>query len=212
MSESSSDKISRIISALDGLYCADEWWEADSAEEVMIGAILTQQTRWKNVKTAISRLKEENICSLSDIHSADPVVIEELIRSTGYFRQKTKRLKLLADFVVVTHGGTANLAKMETSKLRKELLSVKGIGEETADSILAYGFGRECLVIDAYTQKIFCCAGILERGYELRRAFEDAVPNTPSAKRRIHGHLVEYAKEFCNKSRCEECVIRNFRE
>ena len=212
MSESSSDKIARIISALDGLYCAGEWWEADSAEEVMIGAILTQQTRWVNVKSAISRLKEHNMCSLADIHSADSRVIEELIRSTGYFRQKTRRLKLLADFVVVTHGGTANLEKMATSKLRKELLSVNGIGEETADSILGYGFGRDCLVIDAYTQKIFSCAGIAESGDELRRAFEDAVPNTPSAKRRIHGHLVEYAKEFCNKSRCEECVIRSLHE
>jgi endonuclease-3 related protein len=212
MSESSSDKISRIISALDGLYWADEWWEADSAEEVMIGAILTQQTRWENVKTAISRLKEYNMCSLSDIHTADHRVIEELIRSTGYYRQKTRRLKLLAEFVVVTHNGTEKMAKMETSKLRKELLSVKGIGEETADSILAYGFGRDCLVIDAYTQRIFSCAGIPESGNELRRAFEDAVPNAPSAKRRIHGHLVEYAKEFCNKSRCEECVIRNLHE
>jgi len=209
MSESSSDRISKIISELGRLYGADEWWEADSAEEVMIGSILTQQTRWVNVETAISRLKEHDMCSFTNIRSADPSDIEELIRPTGYFRQKTRRLKLLADFVLETHGGIENLEKMETGQLRKELLSVHGVGEETADSILAYGFQRGSLVIDAYTKRIFSCAGILEDGDELRRAFEDAVPNTPSVKRRIHGHLVEYAKDFCNKSRCEECVIRN---
>jgi endonuclease-3 related protein len=212
MSESSSDKIARIVSTLDRLYDADEWWETDSIEEVMIGAILTQQARWATVRTAITRLKEQGLCSLPAIRSADHTVIEELIRPTGYFRQKTKMLKILADFVIETHGGIENLEKLETTLLRDELLTVHGIGEETADSILAYGFGRGCLVIDAYTQKIFSCAGIKEKGETLRLAFEEAVPETRSARQRVHGHIVEYAKEFCNRSRCEECLIKNLHE
>jgi len=212
MSESSSDKISAIISEISRIYGADEWWEADSAEEVMIGAILTQQTRWVNVRTAISRLKKHGLCSFTQIRSTDPAFIEELIRPTGYFRQKTRRLKLLAEFVLERHGGMENLSMMETEQLRRELLSVHGVGEETADSILAYGFMRDCLVIDTYTRRILACAGITADGDELRRAFEDALPGNPSGKRRIHGHLVEYAKDFCNKSRCEECVIRNLCE
>ncbi|HOP66638.1 MAG TPA: Fe-S cluster assembly protein HesB [Methanoregulaceae archaeon] len=212
MSESSSDKISEIISEISRIYGADEWWEADSAEEVMIGAILTQQTRWENVRTAISRLKMHGLCSFPKIRSADPAFIEELIRPTGYYRQKTRRLKLLAEFVLERHGGMENLSNMETHLLRRELLSVNGVGEETADSILAYGFMRDCIVIDRYTKRIFACAGITSDGDELRRAFGEALPGTSSAKRGIHGHLVEYAKDFCNKSRCEECVIRNLCE
>lgn len=212
MSESSSDRIARIIAILDGLYDVDEWWEAGSIEEVMIGAILTQQARWVTVRAAIARLKEHDLCSLSAIHSADHSTIEEMIRPTGYFRQKARRLKLLADFVIETHGGTDNLEKLETWVLRDELLAVHGIGEETADSILAYGFGRGCIVIDAYTLRLFSCAGISEKGDKLRLAFEEAVPRSPSARRRIHGHIVEFAKEFCNRSRCEECVIKNLNE
>ncbi|HUU75852.1 MAG TPA: Fe-S cluster assembly protein HesB [Methanoregulaceae archaeon] len=212
MSESSSDKISRILSRLFSLYGQAEWWEADSPEEVMIGAILTQQTRWENASRAIDRLKAHDICTFGQIYTANTAFIEELIRPSGYFRQKTKRLKDLAEFILQQDKGIESLAKMETAKLRKELLSVKGIGEETADSILAYGFSRESLVIDAYTRRIFTCAEIGEEGDDLRRVLERAVPESSPERRQAHAHLVEYAKEFCNHKRCEECVIRNLQE
>jgi len=182
------------------------WWPGD-ADEVMIGAILTQQTRWENVERALSLLRERGLCSMAALHSADRDVIESSIRCTGFYRMKARRLRALAAFVMERCGGVAGMAALPTAILREGLLDVNGIGEETADSILCYAFSRTSFVIDAYTERIARCAGITTPRAGLKTLFESVLAEDPRIYHRTHAHIVEYAKGWCTKRRCEGCRI-----
>ena len=206
MSGSSSIKARKTVAILSGIFGKIPWWPGDT-EEVMIGAILTQQTRWENVEQALLRLKNNNLATMSAIHAADPVKIEESVRCTGFYRIKTRRLKALAAHVMDTYGGAERMVSVSTAKLRTGLLSVHGIGEETADSILCYGFSRTSFVVDAYTERIARCAGIPGKRSGLKEMFEAVLPDDPCAYRQTHAHIVEYAKRFCAKKRCDACQI-----
>jgi len=208
MSASSSFKVRYLIRALKKKYGTIAWWPGD-CDEVMIGAILTQQTRWENVRSALDELRRKNLCTLTAIRFADVRILEDAIRCTGFYRIKAKRLKNLAVFAEETCGGVERMAKMPTSELREGLLSVHGIGEETADSILCYGFSRPSFVIDAYTDRIMQCIGVTEPRNQLKLLFESVLPDTDEACRQTHAHIVEYAKEFCIKKRCDSCILVN---
>ena len=206
MSGSSLSECAGIIRTLKDKYGKIPWWPGDT-DEVLIGAILTQQTRWENVTRALDLLKAEGLCSIPAIFSADTRDIEGAIRCTGFYRVKARRLRALAVFVMTTYGGTEAMEAVPTDTLRKGLLSVPGIGEETADSILCYGFNRASFVIDAYTHRICQCRGIPEERGHLKAVFEEVLPRDPGAYRQTHAHIVEYAKEFCGKKRCSECIL-----
>lgn len=175
----------------------------------MIGAILTQQTRWENVEHALVNLKKRDLCSIESIFHADIRDIEDTIRCTGFYHVKAKRLKSLAAYIMETFGGVAGMAEVTTGQLRTGLLKVSGIGEETADSILCYGLGRTSFVIDAYTERILRCIGVPEKRQELKMIFEENLPEDNHSYRQVHAHIVEYAKEFCGKKRCHECILVN---
>jgi endonuclease III related protein len=211
MSGSSSYKCRRIVDILRSRYGQIAWWAGDT-DEVMIGAVLTQQTRWENVKVALRRLKERGLCTIEAIYRARPEEIEEAVRSAGFFRVKTRRLSALAAHVMETYGGVENMRNVPTEELRDGLLTVNGIGEETADSILCYGFGRNCFVIDAYTERLCRCAGIDADRVALKEAFCNAMPEDCRRYQQSHAHIVEYAKERCVRRRCEECEIMRLRE
>jgi endonuclease III related protein len=206
MSGSSSNKARRIVAILSGLFGEISWWPGDT-DEVIIGAILTQQTRWENVEQALLRLKNENLATMSAIHAAGPVTIEEAVRCTGFYHIKARRLKALAAHVTNTYGGVERMVAVPTPELRAGLLAVKGIGEETADSILCYGFSRTSFVIDAYTERIVRCAGIPDKRSDLKELFETVLHTDPYVYRQTHAHIVEYAKRFCTKKRCDACQI-----
>lgn len=208
MSGSSSSECARIVRALEGHYGHIPWWPGDT-DEVLIGAVLTQQTRWENVVRALGLLKENSLCSVSALYDADHGEIERAIRCTGFYRVKTKRLKALATFVIEEYGSLALMAGYPTELLREGLLRVYGIGEETADSILCYGFHRSSFVIDAYTHQICRCAGIPEQKSRLKALFEEVLPPDECTYRQTHAHIVEYAKEYCGKKRCEACILMN---
>jgi endonuclease-3 related protein len=206
MSESSSVKIDRLICLLADRYGEIPWWPGNP-DEVMIGAILTQQTRWENVESALANLKEKGLCTLDSIFSADIQVIEDAIRCTGFYRVKARRLKSLAAHVMEMYGGTGGMGDTPTGQLRQGLLQVRGIGEETADSILCYGLVRTSFIIDAYTERIMQCIGVPERRGALKGIFEGVLPNNNQTYRQVHAHIVEYGKEFCGKKRCSECIL-----
>jgi len=210
MSASSSGndkrKAAEIVKILNARFGEIPWWPGD-ANEVMIGAILTQQTRWENVERALFLLKEKNLCSLALLHTTEPSVIEEAVRCTGFYRMKTRRLKALCAFVTGTCGGVDALQTLPTATIRKGLLAINGIGEETADSILCYAFGRESFVIDAYTERIARCAGITTPRRDLKALFEKVLAKNPHVYHQTHAHIVEYAKQVCTKKRCEGCRI-----
>jgi endonuclease-3 related protein len=208
MSGSSSIKVNHLISSLAGCFGEIAWWPG-YPDEVMIGAILTQQTRWENVERALENLKNRDLCSFDSIFYADIRDIENTIRCTGFYRVKAKRLKSLATYVMETFGSVEGMADVPTGLLRTGLLNVSGIGEETADSILCYGLGRTSFVIDAYTERMICCIGVPEKRQDLKTLFEENLPEDNHSYRQVHAHIVEYAKEFCGKKRCHECILVN---
>ena len=180
-----------MIGVLGERYGAIPWWRAPP-EEVMVGAILTQQTRWENVERALDRLRGAGLLSLDAIDRAPAEAVEEAVRCTGFFRVKTRRLRALARFVLETYGSVEAMARAPTDGLRRALLDVPGIGEETADAILCYAFGRCSFVIDAYTRRLCACAGVEEPVGGYRPLFEAVLPHENARFRETHAHIVEY--------------------
>ena len=208
MSVSSSSKVQHIVRSLAGHYGEIPWWPGDT-DEVMIGAILTQQTRWENVERALLLLQKRGLNSMHLLYSAKKADIEDAIRCTGFFRIKAQRLQSLASHVMETYGGVEGMRSIPTEILRAGLLRVKGIGEETADSILCYGFLRTSFVIDAYTERIVRCTGVEDKRSALKPLFEQVLTGDPKVYHQTHAHIVEYAKEYCGKKRCSECILVN---
>jgi endonuclease III related protein len=206
MSESSSVRINCIIGVLTDHFGEIPWWPGP-ADEVMVGAILTQQTRWENVERALVHLRNQGLCTLETINRADMQEIEDAIRCTGFYHVKARRLKSLADRVVEKYGGTSGMVDIPTNQLRKGLLEISGIGEETADSILCFALSRTSFVVDAYTERLARCMGIKERRGALKCIFEEVLPADNYFYRQTHAHIVEYGKEFCAKKRCPECIL-----
>ena len=190
------------------------WWPGDSPLEVMVGAILTQNTTWSNVERAIGRLKAEGALSVSFLYQVDETVLSEWIRPAGYYRIKAGRLKNFFDFYVREYQGQTKKIKTQPLEfLRPQLLSVKGIGPETADSILLYALGMPTFVVDAYTHRIFFRHQLIDEdiGYEeLRAYFMDCLPSDPQLYNEYHALLVRLGKEYCKKKipRCEECPLK----
>jgi len=205
------DRIESLISVLNETYGTFPWWEAPF-EEVAIGAILTQQTRWENVEAALTRLRSVGLNTLAAIAAANPAELESCIRCTGFYRVKSARLHQLATFFQNQYPEIKEIDLIPTDLLRDSLLTVKGVGEETADSILCYGLFRDTFVIDAYTRRICTCAGVSLPDDQLRRLFLSALGSDNQLLRSCHGQIVEYAKEYCSKKRCQECRVRNLHE
>ena len=132
-----------------------DWWPGDTPFEVIVGAILTQNTNWTNVEKAITNLKNAGVLSPDKLHHIDIKKLAELIRPAGYFNIKAKRLKNFLDWFFENYSGKLkNLENVPTAEIRQQLLSVKGIGPETSDSILLYALNRPVFVVDAYTARI----------------------------------------------------------
>jgi len=179
------------------------WWPADTPFEVIVGAILTQQTKWENVEKAIRNLKEKGLIEAEPLSRVDAGELEELIRCTGFFRQKAKRLKNVSTFF----HENPDIFEKPTEELRDVLLSLNGVGEETADSIVLYAADKPKFVIDAYTKRMCECMGIDGNYGELQSIFEGSLPIDVSLYKEFHALIVEYGKRFCGKKRCPECIL-----
>lgn len=179
------------------------WWPADTPFEVVVGAVLTQQTRWENVELAIRNLKDRGLIEAESLSKADTEELEELIRSTGFFRQKAKRLKNISSFFHENPG----ILEKPAGELREVLLNLNGIGEETADSIVLYAADKPKFVIDAFTKRMCECMGIDGDYRKLQSIFEDSLPADVPLYKEFHALIVEYGKQFCGKKRCVECIL-----
>ncbi len=192
-------------------YGSQHWWPADTPFEVMVGAILTQNTAWSNVERAIANLKASDWLTAENIIHADLSQLAEAIRPSGYFNQKAARLQGFCTWYL-QQGGYDALTQINTHDLRKALLSVKGIGPETADDILLYAFGRPVFVVDAYTKRIFSRLGLLkgDEGYEVVRAiFERELPADVGMFNEYHALIVQHAKQHCKKKPlCGACCLQ----
>jgi endonuclease III related protein len=176
----------------------------------MLGAILTQNTAWSNVEKAIANLKQANLLSPGSILEVSREQLADLIRPSGYFNIKASRLKNLCSFLLLS-GGEAGLREQSTEELRQALLTVNGVGPETADDILLYAFERPVFVIDAYTRRIFTRLGVangMESYEELRSGFESALGPEVALYNEFHALIVLHAKRACNtKPHCEQCGL-----
>ncbi len=183
------------------------WWPGNSRDEVIIGAILTQNTSWTQVEKAIHNLQDKNLLSLQEIYSADHNTIAELIKPSGFFTQKTGYLKNTAEFFLQN-----DVMQLNNSEFRKKLLSVKGIGQETADSILLYAFDIPFFVIDAYTKRIFSRLGFCNKSIkynDLQTYFMQEINPEPKLYNNYHAMIVNLAKDNCRtKPVCENCCLK----
>jgi endonuclease-3 related protein len=210
MSESDTSKIRGILRVIADRGDLEGWWPGQG-DEVVIGAVLTQQTRWENVDLALTRMKEVGLCDLRVLYQAPERVIEDAIHPAGFFRVKTRRLKALSALVVERYGTLEHMRQYPLETLRRDLLEVQGIGPETADSILCFGLQKPALVVDRYTERICACAGINEKGAELQVLLKNDLRADTAEFRRMHAQFVEHAKMFCGRKRCEECGIAMLR-
>lgn len=232
--------IRRYYAALLGRWGPQRWWPAQSRFEVIVGAILTQNTSWKNVERALAQLRRARALSPAAIRHMPEAQLAELIRSSGYYRQKAHRLKRFVGWLDRRYGGSlARMFAEPTEKLRAELLALHGIGPETADSILLYAGGHPVFVVDAYTRRIFerhSLAHPRAKYEELRALVERALaqyrhrgalgrePMHPESRmsraRRapvaqhyseLHGLIVRTGKDFCGPTpQCAGCPLQRF--
>jgi len=192
------------------------WWPGRTRFEIIVGAILTQNTSWANVERAIGELRRAKLLSVAAIERVPLARLARLIRSSGYFRQKARKLKEFVRYLRTFHGGSLDrMFRAPTAALRAQLLSVHGIGPETADSILLYAGSHPVFVVDAYTRRILERHN-LARGNEsyeqIRALFEQSLPAGPSLFNEYHALIVLTGKTFCRKRRpdCQNCTLKPF--
>jgi len=194
-------------------YGPQHWWPADSPFEVVVGAILTQNTAWSNVEKAIANLRDAGPLTSRGLAELPLARLEALIRPAGFFRQKASRLQQVAQLLEREHAGdVAALCAGELEATRARLLALHGIGPETADSILLYAAARPSFVVDAYTRRLLERLGLLAGGetYEaIRRGFMEALPDEPPLYNEYHALIVVHCKDFCRKRRprCGACPL-----
>jgi len=207
-------KYRKIFDVMYDCYGPQHWWPGDTPFEIMLGAVLTQNTSWSNVEKAINALKINITLSPQAIVNTPHKHLAEWLTPVGYFNLKATRLQSYCSWYIDA-GEFAQLNKLSTAELRKTLLSVKGVGPETADDILLYAFSRAVFVIDAYTRRLFSRLGYIngDEAYEtLRSHFEESL-NKQADKVELfneyHALIVHHAKYFC-KTRpiCNECCLR----
>lgn len=217
-----------------------DWWPARTRFEVIVGAYLTQNTAWVNVERALANLRRAGVLSVEGIRRVPLRRLQQLVRPSGYFRQKAARLKLFVDHLDRRYGGSLQrMFARPTDELRAELLALHGVGPETADSILLYAGGHPAFVVDAYTQRVLQRHGIVSRKprYEETRALVEGalreepfplaardrearrhkfvVSGAPAAARvynEYHALFVQVGKRHClkAKARCSGCPLERF--
>lgn len=247
-----SSDITKIYQALFDRFGPQSWWPGDTAFEVIVGAVLTQNTNWKNVEKAIVNLKREGLLSVDRLHKVSLERLAQVIKPAGYFNIKAKRLKNVVAFIVERypdagtrlslngrrkafrsgfrpveacnhgfqstglHGGSLDAVNQQSlDDLRRELLSINGVGPETADSILLYAFDRPAFVVDAYTKRFLTRHNLVssEADYhEVQKIFLDALDPDVRLFNEYHALIVKLAKDFCRTvPQCADCPLQNMR-
>lgn len=214
MSKRNSKKLLNIYNKLHNRFGPRHWWPADTPFEVIVGAILTQNTAWSNVEKAIRNLKKEKLLTPASFVSVRKNTLSRLIRPAGYFNVKARRLKNFVNVLAGEFGGDLEkLFKLPTGELRKKLLTINGIGPETADSILLYAANRPVFVVDAYTKRIFSRHKVIGKDSDydsVRRLFMENLPKKTKLFNEYHALIVQLGKEYCRtKPVCDSCPLEN---
>ena len=206
------ETLAEIYRLLYDAFGPQKWWPGESRFEIIVGAILTQNTNWKNVEKAVTNLKSAKCLDPQELHRLSNEQLAELIRPAGYYNVKAKRLKNFLDWLFEDYDGdVSNLQGVHTERLREQMLAIKGVGRETADSILLYALDRPVFVVDAYTARIAIRHELIEpdADYEqLRYLFESNLTEDVGLFNEYHALLVRAGKESCKtKARCPGCPL-----
>jgi len=215
LTNSTAERLKEMFDLLFRRFGPQHWWPGETQLEIIVGAVLTQNTNWKNVEKAIRNLKERDILSLEALHGHSLPELAEAVRPAGFYNLKAKRLRNLLDLIMGRHeGDLQGFLAEEPSTLREALLSVKGIGRETADSILLYAAQAPVFVIDAYTYRILHRHGMAyeQATYdELQALFMENLPEDSHLFNEFHALIVRTGKDYCRKSpRCGACPLRHW--
>lgn len=213
--EKITNQLLKIYSLLFEKYKDQHWWPADTKFEVIVGAVLTQFISWRNVVKAIDNIKERNLLDVYKMHECDIELIKEMIRPAGFFNRKSVVLKSVIAFLIEEYDG--DIDKMfytSLEVLREKLLMVKGIGPETADSILLYAGSKRIFVVDAYTIRIFTRLGFLkgdEKYHQVQQFFMNNLPTEVDLYNQYHALIVKLGSECCygKKPKCDNCVLKD---
>ena len=206
--------IQQSYDALFSRWGEQHWWPGQTPLEMMLGAILTQNTAWTNVEMAISNLRKNNALNFQTLDKASQEQISEWIRPAGYFNQKAGYIRVMIETIRKRFDGSLDkLFALDAPTLRKELLSWKGIGPETADSILLYAAKRPVFVVDAYTKRVCSRHGWCDKkaSYDsVARLFTDNLPEDVQLYNEYHALIVRLCKEHCNtQPKCEVCPLES---
>lgn len=203
-----------VYAQLLACYGPQQWWPGETPFEVVIGAVLTQNTAWSNVSRAIANLKEAGLLTLETLDRAEPEIVRALIAPSGFFNVKYRRLRHLLDYLTSQPAAWDRLQGAPLDIVRAELLQVHGVGPETADSILLYAFQRPTFVIDAYTRRLFARLGASwmdKAPYEaLRTFFMEQLPPDRGLYNEYHALIVVHGKARCRaRPQCAVCPLRD---
>ena len=210
--DSSSTLLWNIYQKMHNAFGPQHWWPGETPFEIIIGAILTQNTNWQNVEKAIDNLKRNKRLTPLGLKKIPTRNLARLIRSSGYYNIKAKRLKEFINFMFDKYSGNLKLMfRKKLPQLRQELLNIKGIGPETADSILLYAAGKPVFVVDTYTKRILHRHNILNHNSsysEIQQLFMKNLPHRTKLFNEYHALLVKLGKEYCKKTpKCSECPL-----
>ncbi len=188
------------------------WWPGKTQFEIIVGAILTQNTSWSNVEKAIANLKKEGLLDYNSILKIPANKLAGLIRPSGYYNQKAKKLKNFVNFIRENFDeNISKMKKLDLRELRLKLLEINGIGNETADSIILYAFNKPIFVVDTYTNRVFTRIGLIKVGLtycEVQKFFMDNLPSDYILYNDFHAQIVILGKHFCKKSPvCSICPV-----
>jgi endonuclease-3 related protein len=214
MRENTSKVLKEIYQKLYAYFGPQYWWPGETPFEVIVGAILTQNTSWNNVKKAIDNLKQGKLLNPSALKKINIRRLAKLIRASGYYNQKAKKLKNFINFLFRDYqGNLSKMLKQELFSLRQELLSVNGIGPETADSIILYAANKPIFVVDAYTKRILSRHNLIkeEADYaKIQQMFMESLRPDAKLFNEYHALFVKLGKDTCKaKPHCAGCLLKD---
>ena len=213
MNKKLSNILKKNYQKLFSAFGPQHWWPGETPFEVIVGAILTQNTAWTNVEKAIHNLKQARVLQPKKVHDLSEKELAKLIKPAGYFNIKARRLKHFLNYLFDNYGGSLNrMFKKRTDALRRELLEVNGIGPETADSILLYAGSHPVFVVDAYTKRIFSRHQIIKADaeyHDVQEIFMKNLPHDIKMFNEYHALIVRVGKDFCRNKNplCGRCPL-----
>ena len=217
-SKDAGNVLKQVYNSLYKRYGPQEWWPARTRLEMILGAILVQSTAWANAAKALDTLKKAGVMDISALSRISEGEIGELVRSSGFYTVKGRRVKAFVEHVMERHGGDLDrMLDRSIAILRGELLGIHGIGEETADCIVLYAAGKPSFVVDEYTRRIVGRLGVgdvaLKTYGDYQRLFEKALPPDAEVFGEYHALLIALGKDVCRKKpRCDACVLNQICE